>query len=344
MRMKFKSLRSASMLVTIAGVLILSLSGMDRSLSGPQDLTRAEDLYRQGHFDEAARIYAQIAGQDPASYRAALGMGRIYLLRNSVAEAETWLRKALELKPQEREPQALMGEALYRRDNYFGRRAFLRSPRAESQSGKAQGVQRPDALPDRERPGCLFPDLRRDRSSAPDQGHDQRPGGYVPDRYRRLGATCHAGVRREMRPQASIGRKHRGLCGRQDGADGQLDRRQRPPGGFFAPECADRPPPGAPRAFPGRRHRRHRRALSFPLHFGLPGRPIGSPAQYSVDVQERAGRFRDGRSGRRPLLAGRRPFRLCLGDGQRRRTVSLLRRYGHGRRRLRLPGICPEGS
>jgi len=136
-----KPSRRAAILLMLAGAAILSLSGMDRPLCGPQELSRADDLYRQGRFDEAARLYAQIAAQDPASYGAALGMGRIQLLRNSLSEAETWLKKARELNPQEREPQALLGEVLYRRGDYAAAAPFFESLGQKAKAEKLKAFQ-----------------------------------------------------------------------------------------------------------------------------------------------------------------------------------------------------------
>jgi hypothetical protein len=141
MHLPFNPLRRASIFGAIAGVLILSLPGMGRPLSSPQDLARADDLYRQGHFDEAAGLYARIAEQDPASYGAALGLGRVQLLRNSLPEAEAWLKKARELKPEEKEPQALLGEALYRRDHYSAAAPFFESLGQKAKAEKLRAFQ-----------------------------------------------------------------------------------------------------------------------------------------------------------------------------------------------------------
>lgn len=87
--------------------------------NGKPELARAGQLFQSGQFDEAARLYGVIVSQEPSSYEAILGLARISLLRNALGEAETWLQKALALKPGEQEPQALMGELLYRRNAYF---------------------------------------------------------------------------------------------------------------------------------------------------------------------------------------------------------------------------------
>ena len=141
MLLPFKPSRRASILLALAGLLSLALSGMGRPLQVPQELSRADDLYRQGRFDEAAVLYAQIAGQDPASYGAALGLGRVQLLRNSLFEAETWLRKALELKLQDKESQGLLGEVLYRRDQYAAAAPFFEALGQKAKAEKLKAFQ-----------------------------------------------------------------------------------------------------------------------------------------------------------------------------------------------------------
>lgn len=117
-----KQMRLALPLAVISA-LVLSGSGMTQS--GPQDLTRADKLYYQGQFDESAVLYTQAAKNDPAAYGAILKLGRIFLLRNNLEEAEKWLKKAMALKAQEKEPRALMGEVLYRRNEYVQAAPFF---------------------------------------------------------------------------------------------------------------------------------------------------------------------------------------------------------------------------
>jgi hypothetical protein len=136
--LKKKSNRRAAMLIAVAVLLAPALAGTAGTQDVPQELARADGLFRGGQFDEAAGVYARIAAADPASYGAALGLGRVELLRNSPTEAEKWLRKALELKPQEREPQALLGEALYRRDKYAQAAPFFE---AAGQTAKAEKLK-----------------------------------------------------------------------------------------------------------------------------------------------------------------------------------------------------------
>ena len=119
----------------ISGLLALQVPGAGRPRCLAPDIGQADELFRQGQFDKAEQLYVQIAAADPASYRAALGLGRIYLLRNALDPAETWLKKAMELKPEEQEPKALIGEVYYRRDEYEKAAPYFE---AASQKPKAE--------------------------------------------------------------------------------------------------------------------------------------------------------------------------------------------------------------
>ncbi len=113
-----KQMRLAMPLAVFAA-LILVFAGSGMAQTAAPDLTHADKLYFQGQFAEAARMYARVAKKDPAAYGAVLRLGRISLLGNKLEDAEMWLKKAMALKAQEKEPQALMGEVLYRRNEYF---------------------------------------------------------------------------------------------------------------------------------------------------------------------------------------------------------------------------------
>ncbi len=135
MRSNFEMNRRSAILIAALISLAWALVPSGVAQTAPSSLTPADAMYRRGQFDEAFPLYARIAGEDPSSYGAVLGLAKICLLRNSLGEAETWLNKAIALKPQEQEPQALMGEVLYRRDRYFEAAPFFeaagRKPKAE---------------------------------------------------------------------------------------------------------------------------------------------------------------------------------------------------------------------
>jgi hypothetical protein len=132
-----KQMRLAMPLAVFAA-LVLVFAGSGMAQTAALDLTQADKLYHQGQFAEAALLYAQAAESDPAAYGAVLGLGRISLLGNKLEDAEKWLKKALALKPQEREPQALMGEVLYRRNEYVRAAPFFE---AIGQKAKAERLR-----------------------------------------------------------------------------------------------------------------------------------------------------------------------------------------------------------
>jgi len=137
----FKPYLSAALALAVMGALTLWIPGAVNARSGAEDIAQAEDLFRQGQFDKAELLYARIAEKDPSEFRAVLGRGRIYLLRNDLASAETWLKKAMGLKPEEKEPKALMGEMYYRRDDYEKAAPFFEAVGQKAKAEKLRAFQ-----------------------------------------------------------------------------------------------------------------------------------------------------------------------------------------------------------
>ncbi len=107
--------------VTVANISSLAIVVACIALVGLQaqgGSNEADRLFAAGQFEKAEPLYAADAKTNPTSYASALGLGRIALLRNDLAAAVVWLEKAASLKPNEVEPNALLGEAAYRRDDY----------------------------------------------------------------------------------------------------------------------------------------------------------------------------------------------------------------------------------
>jgi len=137
----FKPYLNAAMALAVMGALTFWIPGAVDARAGDEDITQADDLFRQGQFDKAEPLYAQIVEKEPSEYRAVLGLGRIYLLRNDLATAETWLKKAMELKPEENEPKALMGEMYYRRDDYEKAAPFFEAVGRKARAEKLRAFQ-----------------------------------------------------------------------------------------------------------------------------------------------------------------------------------------------------------
>jgi hypothetical protein len=135
--LKTKKKGSRRPALTVALFALLAVGGFAQA--GSQD--EAAKFFAQGLFDEAALSYSRAAAADPRAYEPALGLGRISLLRNDLAEAEKWLSKAMALQPQEKEPKALLGEVLYRRYDYAQAAPLLEAAGQQARAEKLRAFQ-----------------------------------------------------------------------------------------------------------------------------------------------------------------------------------------------------------
>jgi tetratricopeptide (TPR) repeat protein len=72
---------------------------LGEAASAQADSGDADALFKAGRFEEAGRAYEQILKKDPANLHAARRRGYVGLLANRFAEAEKYLKMALELAP-----------------------------------------------------------------------------------------------------------------------------------------------------------------------------------------------------------------------------------------------------
>jgi len=87
------------------------------ALSADQDPVEAANrVFREGKFAEAQALYAQIQARDPSNFQAALRLGTIAFFKNQLADAQTWLSKALKLKPDDQEAMKLLAHVFYRKN------------------------------------------------------------------------------------------------------------------------------------------------------------------------------------------------------------------------------------
>jgi Aspartyl protease/Tetratricopeptide repeat len=86
----------------------------------------ADRLFQMGKFAEAAKLYSQIATQNPKDYSATLQLGRIALLANRLDDAQKWLEKAITLQPGNADAKVMLAEAFYRRDDFQKAAASLK--------------------------------------------------------------------------------------------------------------------------------------------------------------------------------------------------------------------------
>src|SRR5262245_23696759 len=84
----------------------------------PSPIDAADRVFRTGEFAQAGALYARIVADHPENYAATLQLGRIALMANRLADAETWLKKAIALRPADADPKVMLAEVHYRRDQF----------------------------------------------------------------------------------------------------------------------------------------------------------------------------------------------------------------------------------
>jgi len=86
-------------------------------------MRQAEAAFSGQKFDEAAKLYASAAAQDPAFYVAALYAGDAYFRGKDYANAGVWFAKAIAIDPDRETAYRYWGDALYRAGEPAGSRA-----------------------------------------------------------------------------------------------------------------------------------------------------------------------------------------------------------------------------
>ena len=84
----------------------------------PSAIDTAGRLFQMGEFAQAGEQYARIAADAPDDYSAILQLGRIALLSNHLDDAENWLERAIALRPGDSDPEVMLAEVYYRRDDF----------------------------------------------------------------------------------------------------------------------------------------------------------------------------------------------------------------------------------
>lgn len=110
-----------------------------------RNLESAESLFTAGKFAEAEKLYSKVLTEDRKNFQATVRLGRIALLGNRLDEAEKWLRKAIELKPEEAESKALLAEVYYRRDAFQRAAPWFRAIGKEAMAKKLESFK--DTVP-----------------------------------------------------------------------------------------------------------------------------------------------------------------------------------------------------
>ncbi|WP_083983060.1 aspartyl protease family protein [Actinomadura hibisca] len=78
----------------------------------------ADALFKAGKFEQAGRAYEEILKKDPTNLRAARQRGYVGLLANKFPEAEKYLTMALDLAPDDKETNSLLGDYYIRQDKF----------------------------------------------------------------------------------------------------------------------------------------------------------------------------------------------------------------------------------
>jgi predicted aspartyl protease len=113
-QMKFAR-TSIALAIIIASCNLLGQAPPQPTQSG---IDSADRLFQLGKFAEAGELDSQIAAQNPNDYSATLQLGRIALLSNRLDDAQTWLEKAITLRPKDTDAKVMLAEAFYRRDDF----------------------------------------------------------------------------------------------------------------------------------------------------------------------------------------------------------------------------------
>ncbi|MEV0350931.1 aspartyl protease family protein [Nonomuraea sp. NPDC050680] len=107
-------LRGAAVLTGAAAAAPL-LGGAATALAGSGD---ADALFKAGKFEQAGRAYEEILKKDPKSLQAARQRGYVGLLANKFPDAEKYLKMALNLAPDDKETNQLLGDCYIRQDKF----------------------------------------------------------------------------------------------------------------------------------------------------------------------------------------------------------------------------------
>ena len=90
---RVQAMKSAGICLALLVVLALDAKAAEQT-----PIEFADRLFQSGEFAQAGEQYARIAADHPDDYSAILQLGRIALLSNRLGDAESWLKKGIELR------------------------------------------------------------------------------------------------------------------------------------------------------------------------------------------------------------------------------------------------------
>ncbi len=126
-----------AILLSFGSVMLMS----DEAQSGQSGLEAADSLFKGGRFFEAEKLYAKVLAAEPTNFQAAVRLGSIALLANHLDEAQKWLAKAIELRPEERAPKSMMAEVFYRQDDFTRAAPLFRAIGQEAVAKKLESFR-----------------------------------------------------------------------------------------------------------------------------------------------------------------------------------------------------------
>src|SRR5262249_54374776 len=134
-----KAFLVAMLLITFFCGGVMPRTPFARSLQTALD--SADSLFKEGKFEKAGDLYSQALALDQNNFNAVFGLGRVALLANKLDEAQTRLKKALELKPDSQPAKQLLAQAYYRQDRFQEAAPLFRAIGAESVAKKLESFK-----------------------------------------------------------------------------------------------------------------------------------------------------------------------------------------------------------
>ncbi len=104
--------------IALAAAFSVTLTVMAQAQAQQPSMETASQLFQSGRFDDAGKVYAQIASQDQTNEAALRGLGRVALLSNRLGDAQAWLEKALALRPDDADLKVMLAATFYRSDDF----------------------------------------------------------------------------------------------------------------------------------------------------------------------------------------------------------------------------------
>ncbi len=100
---------------------------------------KANDFFKMARFDKSLDLYKKIIRENINDYEANYRAGYIYLLSNSLSLSEFYLKRAIELKPEENDPRRCLAIAYYRQDKFRKAAALFNKTGKKEKAGQLAG-------------------------------------------------------------------------------------------------------------------------------------------------------------------------------------------------------------